>query len=232
MQAKDVMSVEVVTVSPDTPVAEIARRLIARRISAVPVVDDAGRPVGIVSEGDLLRRPEASGERHPSWWLRLIAEPEEQAREYVKSHGRLARDVMTRDLVTVGEDASLEEIATLLEKHRIKRVPVVSDGKLVGIVSRANLIQGVVGRQRAPQVSADDRALRERVIVAIKASGARREFVDVIVSGGVVLLWGATHSEAERDAIQAAASSVVGAARVESHLGVFAPMVRGMLWAE
>lgn len=232
MQAKDVMTTQVATVSPDTSVAEIAKRLIARRISAVPVVDDERRPVGIVSEGDLTRRPESGGERHPSWWLRLFAEPEEQAREYVKSHGGRASDVMTRDLVTVDEDASLEEIATLLEKHRIKRVPVVRAGTLVGIVSRANLIRGVAARRHAPQASADDRSLRERVTESIRTSGARSEFVDVVVSGGVVALWGATHSEAERDAIQAAASSVVGVARVESHLGVFTPMVRGMLWAE
>src|SRR3972149_2283575 len=153
MHAKDVMTTQVVTVSLDAPVAEIAKQLVQRRISAVPVVDADGRPVGIVSEGDLMRRPETGGERHPSWWLALVAEAETQDREYVKSHGGRARDVMTRDLVTVTEEASLEEIATLLEKHRIKRVPVVREGKLVGIVSRANLLQGIVARQCVPQPS-------------------------------------------------------------------------------
>lgn len=96
MNAKDVMTTPVVTVSPETPVAQIAKRLLQRRISAVPVIDAAGRPVGIVSEGDLMRRLEAGGERHPSWWLSIVAEPETQAREYVKAHGSHARDVMTR----------------------------------------------------------------------------------------------------------------------------------------
>jgi len=232
MQAKDVMTTEVLTVSPDTPVAEIAKQLVRRRISAVPVVDADEQPIGIVSEGDLMRRPETGGERHPSWWLSLLAKPESQAREYVKSHGGSARDVMTRHLVTVTEEASLEEIATLLEKHRIKRVPVVRDGKLVGIVSRANLLQGIVARQRAPQPSADDRSLRDRVTQAIKASGVRAEFVDVVVSGGVAHLWGATYSTAERDAIRTAASSVSGVRGVEGEIGVFPPMVQSMLWAE
>jgi len=232
MQAKDVMTSEVVTVGPDTPVAEIARRLVARRISAVPVVDDEGRPVGIVSEGDLMRRPETGGERHVSWWLALVVEPESQAREYLKSHGTRARDVMTGELFTVDEDASLEDVAKLLEKHRIKRVPVVRDGKLVGIVSRANLLRGLVARQRAPQVSADDRALRARVIEAIRASGARNEFVDPIVSGGVVHLWGTTYSEAERDAIHAAAASVAGVQGVEGHVGVLPRTLHAVMWAE
>src|SRR3990172_6234919 len=106
MQAKDVMTTPVVTVTLDTPVATIAKRLIKRRISAVPVAEADGQVVGIVSEGDLMRRPESGGERHPSWWLALLAEPQTQAREYVKSQGGRARDVMTRDVVTVAEDAS------------------------------------------------------------------------------------------------------------------------------
>jgi len=232
MQAKDVMTTPVVTVNPDTPVADVAKQLIKRRISAVPVVDAEGRAVGIVSEGDLMRRPETAGKRHPSWWLALLAEPEDQAREYVKAHGRRAREVMTRDLVTVGEDAPLEEIATLLEKHRIKRVPVVRQGKLVGIVSRANLLQGIVARQRAPKTSANDRALRERVTQAMRACGARVEFINTMVSGGVVHLWGAAYSDIERDAIEVAVSTVAGTAQIESHLGVFPPMVIGMLGAE
>ena len=232
MQAKDVMTSRVVTVSPETPVEEIAKRLLERRISAVPVVDPGGRPIGIVSEGDLMRRPEATGERRPSWWLELLAEPEERAREYVRSHGGLAHEVMTRDPVTVEEDAPLDAIAALLEKHRIKRVPVVRDGKLVGIVSRANLIQGVGTGQRAPPASADDRALREQAIQAIEATGARGEFVNVVVSDGIVHLWGTVLSVAEREAVQVAASRVAGAKGLESHLGLLSPGVRAVLWAE
>ncbi|ODV12983.1 MAG: hypothetical protein ABT20_03180 [Rubrivivax sp. SCN 70-15] len=232
MQAKDVMTTAVVTVSPDTLVTEIAQRLVERRISAVPVVDDEGRPVGIVSEGDLMRRPEIEGQRHPSWWLSLVADPVAEAIEYVKARGGRAREVMTRSVVSVDEAASLEQIAALLEKHGIKRVPVLRDGKLVGIVSRADLLRGIVVRQDAPQPAADDAALRERVAAEINASGVRSEFINVIVSGAVVHLWGATHSQAEREAARVAAARVPGASRVEDHLGVFTPMTSALLWAE
>ena len=232
MNAKDVMTTPVVTVSPETPIAEIAKRLLQRRISAVPVVDTEGRPVGIVSEGDLMRRPEAAGVRHSSWWLSLIAEPETQAHEYVKAHGGHARDVMTHAVTTVTEEASLEEIATLLEKHRIKRVPVVRDGKVVGIVSRANLLQGVAARQPTPQASVGDRTLRERVTAAIQASGARSEFINPVVEDGVVHLWVLTYSEAEREAIQLATAGVSGVKGVESQLGVLSPMLGASLWAQ
>ncbi|MCW5631982.1 MAG: CBS domain-containing protein [Rubrivivax sp.] len=224
------MTTAVVTVGPDTPVTEIAQRLVERRISAVPVVDDDGRPLGIVSEGDLMRRPEIEGQRHPSWWLALVADPVDKAIEYLKAHGGQAHEVMTRTLVSVDEDASLEQIAALLEKHGIKRVPVLRDGKLVGIVSRADLLRGVAVRQGAPQLSADVAGLRERVAAEISATGVRGEFVNVIVSGGVVSLWGATFSDEEREAAGLAASRAAGIRRVENNLGVFTPSTRTMLW--
>ena len=231
MNAKDVMTTPVVTVDLETPVAEIAKRLLQRRISAMPVVDAEDRPVGIVSEGDLMRRPESGGAPYPSSWLTLFADPETQAREFVKAHGGYARDVMTREVTTVTEEASLEEIATLLEKHHIKRVPVVRDGKLVGIVSRANLLQGIVARQGAPQPSEDDRTLRDRVTEAIRASGVRSGFINPVVANGVVHLWGATYSEAERDAIHVAAASVSGVKGVEGQVGIFSPMISATMWA-
>jgi CBS domain-containing protein len=225
VEAKDVMTTPVVTVDLETPVAEIAKRLLQRGISAVPVVDVEQRPIGIVSEGDLMRRPETGGERHPSWWLSLLADPETRARGYVRAHGGTAADVMTHEVFTVTEEASLEEIATLLEKHRIKRVPVIRDGKLVGIVSRANLLQGIVARQRAPQPSVDDRTLRERVAEAIRASGVRSEYINPVVADGFVHLWGATYSAAERDAIQVAAGGVSGVKGVNGEIGILTPMV-------
>jgi len=219
VKAMDVMTTPVVTVDIETPVAEIAKRLVERRISAVPVVDTEGRLVGIVSEGDLMRRPESGGEPHPSWWLALVADPQTQAREYLKAHGGRAGDVMTHEVTTVNEEASLEEIATLLEKHRIKRVPVVRDGKLVGIVAR----------KRAQQPSVDDRTLRELVTVAIRASGVRSDFVNPVVVDGIVDLWGMAHSEAERDAIYVAAAGVSGVKGVEHQLGVLSPMLAANL---
>ncbi|MCW5636676.1 MAG: CBS domain-containing protein [Rubrivivax sp.] len=224
------MTTAVVTANPDTPVTDVARQLLERRISAVPVVDGNGSLVGIVSEGDLMRRPEIEGPRRRSWWLLLAADPVAQAIDYMKAHGGLAREVMTRTVVSVDEQASLEHIAALLEKHGIKRVPVLRAGKVVGIVSRADLLHGILARQDAPQPPADVGGLRERVAAEISASGLRGEFINVIVSGGAVHLWGATFSEEEREAARLAASRAAGARRVESHLGVFTPTTRTMLW--
>src|SRR5215471_1029377 len=142
MRAMDVMTTNVITVGPDTSVQEVAKTLSERNISGVPVVDAANRLVGIVSEGDLLHRVETGTDRRVqrrrrSWWLDTIGSDEELARDYVKSHGRTAGDVMTRDVITVSETAQLGDIANLLETKKIKRVPVVRDGTLVGIVSRA-----------------------------------------------------------------------------------------------
>jgi len=145
MRASDVMTTQVVTVLPDTSVREVARTLLINRISAVPVVDKQGRILGMLSEGDFMRRAETGTDEHHSWWLALVADLRVDA--FVKSHGLHAKDVMTREIVSVSEDASLDEVATLLERHRIKRVPVVSGGKLVGIVSRANLLHGLVAQR-------------------------------------------------------------------------------------
>jgi CBS domain-containing protein len=147
VQAKDVMTAKVVSVTPDTPVEQIARLLLEQRISGVPVTDASGRILGIVTEGDLMRRPDLQTERRRPWWLRIVADERTRAEEYTKTHGSRAADVMTRNVVTVTEETTVGEIARLLERHHIKRVPVVREGKLVGIVSRANLIQGLAARR-------------------------------------------------------------------------------------
>lgn len=232
MQAKDIMTPAVVTVSPDATIRDIAQLLHERRISGVPVVDADDRVVGIVSEGDLMRRPETGAERHPSWWLGLFARPEDRAIEYIKSHGGHASDVMTREIVSVNEEASLEDVADALEKHRIKRVPVLKDGKLVGIVSRADLLQGIIARQAAPAVSADDQAIRSMVEAALKEAVVRTEFLSVVVAGGIVHLWGAAESEAEKEAARVAAESAPGVKGVQNEISVLPPNVRTVMWAE
>jgi len=130
MRARDVMTAPALVVPPDAKVEDIAKLLLRRGISAVPVTGNDGRLAGIVSEGDLMRRVESGTERRPSWWLAVFSNEDALARDYAKSRGRHAADVMTREVVTVGEDATLAEIALLLERHRIKRVPVVRDGKV------------------------------------------------------------------------------------------------------
>jgi CBS domain-containing protein len=174
MRAMDVMTTNVITVGPDASVQEVAKTLSERGISGVPVVDADNRLVGIVSEGDLLHRVEMGTERRPdrtrrrrSWWLDTIASDEELARDYVKSHGRTAKDVMTPEVISVSDTTELSEIATLLETKRIKRVPVVKDGQLVGIISRA---ADIIVRDRVVNIwVSDDRSSEERQALRVAA---------------------------------------------------------------
>ena len=233
MEAKDVMTRDVVTVGPDTPVQEIAATLLDRRISAVPVVDGGNRLLGIVSEGDLMRRAETGTERHASWWLAMLTLPETDARRFVKTHGRFARDVMTRDVVSVPEDCPLREVAEVLENHRIKRVPVLRDGTLVGIVSRADLLRGLAAIERPPAPSADDRVLREAVEKAIRDKVSDpTAFISATVNQGVVRLWGAVGERYSKDMARVAAENVPGVRAVEDHISLFAPDVRALMWAQ
>lgn len=221
MRAGDVMTPDVVTVEPGARVDEIARLMLEHHISAVPVVDTAGRLLGIVSEGDLVRRAEMATAGRQAWWLEMLADSAALARDYVKTHGRRATDLMTRNVLTVGVDTPLEDVAQLLERHRIKRVPVVRDGGVVGIVSRADLLRALVVRppEPGPAEAADDRTIREHVMAALRTQpwwvGTYR---NVVVVDGVVHLWGLARSQAERDAMRVAAETVPGVRGVEDHL--------------
>lgn len=150
MNARDIMTAHVITVTPDTTVRELAELLAARGISAVPVVGPKGELVGIVSEGDLVRRSELHTARTRSWWLDMFASEQSLAQDFIKTHAVMVADIMTRDVITVSPDASLSEVARLLEKHTIKRVPVVSNRQLVGIISRANLVQALASLEAKP----------------------------------------------------------------------------------
>ena len=219
MQAQDVMTTNVITVTPDTRVIEIAKLLLERHISAVPVVSDDGRLRGIVSEGDLIHELGQEGAKR-SWWLDLLASPEARAEAYLKSHGRLASDVMTRSIISVAPDTPLPEIARLLEARRIKRVPVLRDGALVGIVSRADLLRGLAVHPSA-DASADDRELRERLTVELEQAGLTwHPYVNIVVNDGAVHLWGVVPTREQAEALRLAAGRVPGVVRVESHLAV------------
>ena len=230
MKARDVMTKSVVTVRPETTVREIARRLIERNVSAVPVVDVEERVVGIVSEGDLMRRPESETERQPSWWLHLFAGAEEWAQQYVKSHGLAAADVMTRGVITASEETPVEEIATLLEKHRIKRVPIVRDGRLVGIVSRANLLHGLIAGTLRVSPTPSDAQMRQALDKSLAEAGVRTDFLNVVISHGVVRLWGMVESEEEKRAAQLAAERIPGVKRVLIDADVFPADRRLRYW--
>src|SRR4051794_14625180 len=187
MKAADVMVTNVITVGPDAQVQDVAGILLANRISAVPVVDKAGKLLGIISEGDLLRRPETGTERRRSWWLESLTATETLAAEFVRSHSRRVTDVMTRKVVSGKPDTPLGEIAALLEKNRIKRVPIVDGGKVVGIVSRANIVQALASEGRSPATTPDDATLRNKVIAQLKATPrVSPSLLNVIVHGGTV----------------------------------------------
>ena len=218
MKAKDIMTSRVVTVDPDTPVIEIAALLLERKISAVPVIDDNDAIVGIVSEGDLIHREEiGTAEKKRSWWLGMFAGSTELAEDYVRSHGHSAQDVMTRDVVSVGEDAELTEIAELLETHHIKRVPVVRNGELVGIISRANFIQAIAASKEIRLVpeNANDATIRAEVESALKREAWASGNTVVAVTDRTVKLWGWVRNDAERKASRVVAEGVAGVASVE-----------------
>ncbi len=227
MRAKDVMTPNVITVGPDITVQALATLLSERGISGTPVVDSGGRMVGIASEGDLLHRAELGTERHgkrrSSWWLEDFASG--LARDYVKSHGRTVRDIMTREVVTVSEETELGEVATLLETRQIKRVPVLRDGKIVGIVSRSNLVRalGATNVAPAPEVGDvdDDRSIRARLLAEL----AHKQWTggiwaqDIIVNEGVVHLWfGSDAPDERRQAIRVAAENIAGVRDVTEHI--------------
>ena len=220
MQAADVMTVNVVSVDPEMPVQQIAKLLSDRGISGVPVVEKDGRLVGMISEGDLMRRVETGTQVRRSWWLEMLSTNTELASDYVKTHGRRARHVMTGKVVTVEETTPLVAIADLLERHRIKRVPVVRNGALVGIVSRANLVRALAsggGQPASARADADD-VIRDKLLAELKRqTWAEASRGNVIVTAGVVHLWGTILSEEERQALRVAAENIPGVRAVEDH---------------
>ena len=226
MRAMDVMTTNVITVEPDTSVQELATLLSDRGISGVPVLDRDNRLVGVVSEGDLLHRAETGTERRTqrrrSRWLDNFASDQEAARDYVKAHGRTVREIMTRDVISVSDTTELADIATLLETRRIRRVPVVRDGQLIGIISRANLVRALAmtKSESAIEADSDDRTIRQKLIAELTG----QEWVhmwgaDIIVRDRVVHLWFSDdRSDEERQAVRIAAENIPGVRQVQEHI--------------
>jgi len=221
MKAKDIMTAPVVSIAPDTTVGEIATLLLERGISGVPVLE-AGRLVGLVSEGDLLHRHELRTSRDrptPSWWASLFR-GEPGPAEYVKSHARHARDIMTRSVISVAEGASLHEVATVLATHRIKRVPVLRDGRLVGIVSRADFVRALAIRPQPAEparLESDDSIRRQLLSELERQAWWRTSSSTAFVSDGVVHYWGIVDEDDEKGAARVAAENVSGVRRIEDH---------------
>lgn len=226
MRATDVMTTDVITVGPEMTVRDLAMLLAERGISGAPVVDQSGQLVGIVSEGDLLHRAEVGAARRHrvrrrSWWLDHYAS--EVTKEYVKDHGRLVKDVMSQDVATVTEDTDLSDVAALLEAKRIKRTPVMRGGKVVGIISRANIVRAVGATKRAPAQNGedDDRTIRAQLLNELGREAWAKSIwpEDIIVRDRVVHYWvSADEPEGKRQAVRVAAETVSGVRGVEEHV--------------
>jgi len=226
MKARDIMTRRVFSVDPNADVLRAVRLMLQHKISGLPVVDASGALVGIVTEGDFLRRAETATERKRPRWLEFLLGPGRLADEYVQTHARKIADVMTREPRAITEETPLEEIVQLMERHRIKRLPVVQGKTLVGIVSRANLLHALASMApAAPAPAATDRAIRERLLTELEhQKWAPVGALDVIVRNGVVELWGAITDERERQALIVAARNIAGVKDVRDRLIWVDPM--------
>jgi CBS domain-containing protein len=226
MNAADVMTEKVLSVGPDTATTAAARVMLDNNVSGLPVVDGSGRLLGIVTEGDFLRRAETGTERRRSRWLEFLLGPGRLAADYVHTHGRKVDEVMTRDVVSVTEDVPLEEIVRLMERRRIKRVPVLRGGKLVGIVSRANLLRALasVAGELHP-AAASDAELRRLVLAELeKQPWSSGNAINVVVRDGIVQFWGVISDDRQRDALRVMVENIAGAKGMKDNLIWVEPM--------
>jgi CBS domain-containing protein len=220
MKAKDVMTLNVVSVQPQATVMQAVRIMLQKKISGLPVVDDVGRLVGILTEGDLLRRAETGTQKHRPRWLEFLLGPGRLATEYVQTHGRKVEEIMTHDPVTVTEDTSLDDVVKTMEKRGIKRVPVMRGEHLVGIISRANLLRALASLSRdVGAASTGDVDIRSKLLAELqKEHWAPVGALDVIVRDGIVELWGTITDERQREALVVAAENTPGVKAVRDHL--------------
>jgi CBS-domain-containing membrane protein len=220
MRAAQVMTSDVISISSDATVFEAAEGLVGTGVSAMPVVDGSGRMIGIVSEADLIRRAEIGTEPRKSWLERVFGDGETAAREYVALHARRVTDVMTRPVVSVQEDDTLGRVADVMARHKVKRVPVLRGDSVVGIVSRANLLQALLSRD--PQMAgphSSDEQIRGEVEAVVRDHPWTSPWpTNILVNAGVVHLWGFVSSEAASEAYRVAAENVAGVRKVKNHL--------------
>jgi len=225
MNVADVMTRNAISVLPEDTVETAAKTMLSRNISGLLVVDKNGDLAGLVTEGDLLRRDEIGTEVDRPWWLRLLVSPSRQAADFVRAHGRHVKDVMTADVLTVPSDAALEDVVATMEKNRIKRLPVTENGRVVGIVSRSDLLRALIGRMRdAGPIASDDRSIREAIMAALHDQPwAPRTTLNVTVNNGVADIWGSITNENERAAIRIAVENTPGVKSVKDHLVYIEP---------
>jgi CBS domain-containing protein len=226
MRVKDVMTPNVISVGIDEPVLKAARLMLQNRISGLPVLNNQGELVGIVTEGDFLRRGELGTQRHRPKWLEFILGPGRLAQEYAHTAGRKIEEIMTPEPCTIDEDETLEAVVEMMERRRVKRIPVTRAGRLIGIVSRANLMHALASLTRdVSTLPGDDSAIRDNILAALaKQDWAPR--VNVIVKDGLAELRGIISDDRQRQALVVATENVPGVKQVLDHLDWVEPMPR------
>jgi len=230
MQVRDVMTRSVISVKADESILMAARLMLQNRISGLPVVDANNALVGVVTEGDFLRRGEIGTTRRRPKWLEFLVGPGRLASEYVHQSGRKVGEVMTPNPVTVGEEDALETVVQLMESHHVKRLPVMHGGRMVGIISRANLLHALASLAReTPETTTDDAAIRDRILSAL-AEHHWAFGVNVVVKDGIAEIWGTIMDERERQGCIVAVENVPGVKQVHDHLVWVEPM-SGMAFA-
>jgi CBS domain-containing protein len=219
MRAHQIMTRPVITVTPETTIVEAANTMLQRHVSGLPVVDAAGTLVGIISEGDFIRRSEIGTERKRGRFMKFILGSGKEATDFVHEHGRKIAEIMTPDPLTIDEDTDLEKIVELMEKNGVKRLPVMRGAKLVGIVSRSNLLQAVASLAREiPDPTADDDHIRNRIIDTLQKNDWCPFGLSVVVRDGIVHLSGVITEERSRQAAIVGAENVAGVKKVHDHL--------------
>jgi CBS domain-containing protein len=230
MKAQDIMTREVTTVSPDTSVRDIAALMVEKHISGVPVLAADGKVVGMVSQSDLLHRAEVGTERKRKWWFRTFADSDALAREYAKAHGLKAHDVMSRYVVSVRDDAELRDVADILDSHRVKRVPVMKEGRLVGIITRGDLVRALSQAQISKTAKTiDNAALHKTLHDRIRTQPwINDSYINLTVNDGVVELWGFVVTADQHSALRALIEETDGVRRVVDNLSVAGPLRGGI----
>ncbi len=222
MIVSDVMTRKVLSVKPDDSVESATNLMLSHGISGLFVVDAKDVLVGVVTEGDLLRRDEIGTQRHRPWWLRMLVSPGRQALDFTHAYGRKVSDIMTPDVITVAADAKLEDVVEIMEKQRIKRVAVVENGHMTGVVARSDLLRALLSHVRdevPPVTQADDRTIRTTILAAFESqSWAPMTTLNVTVANGAVDVWGTITNPDERRAICVVAENVPGVKSVHDHL--------------
>lgn len=230
MKAQDIMTRDVITVGPDKSVKDIAALMVEKHVSGIPVVGDNGAIIGIVSQSDLLHRAEVGTQRKHKWWFRLFADSNALANEFVKTHGHKAHDIMTRYVVSVREDAELRDVADILDKHRIKRVPVVKEGRLVGLVTRGDLVRALTLAQVSkPAQKVDNAALHKALQARIqKQPWINKTYINLTANDGKVEMWGFVESAEQHRALRLLVEETAGVTKVDDKITVGLPYRSGI----